>query len=144
MNDPRLDVIDAVNRLFIATDRRDWEGVRHAFADRVSFDMTSMAGGEPQTLAPADIAGAWESGLKPIQAIHHQSGNFRIEIAGDRAKAFCYGIAYHYRPTKSGRNTRVFVGSYDFGLLHGAGGWKIDSFKFDLKFIDGNPALEQE
>ena len=144
MNDPRLDVIAAVNRLFLATDARDWDAVRRVFADRVMFDMTSVAGGEPQTLTPAQIASGWETGLKPIEAIHHQTGNFEVAINGDRADVSCYGIAYHYRKTKSGRNTRTFVGSYDFRLNQSTGTWKIESFRFNLKFIDGNLTLEQD
>jgi hypothetical protein len=66
-------------------------------------------------------------------------------VNGDRAIAFCYGIALHYRKTKSGKNTRTFVGSYDFTLHREAGElWRIDAFKFNLKFIDGNVALEKE
>jgi hypothetical protein len=78
--------------------------------------------------------------------VHHQAGNFVVSIRGDRASAFCYGIAYHYLARKDGRNTRVFVGSYDYELVRGAGDaphrWLIDSMRFALKFVDGNPSLE--
>ena len=43
---------------------------------------------------------------------------------------------------ESGRNTRVFVGSYDFQLRLAAGRWQINRFRFELKFLDGNPQLE--
>jgi len=39
-------------------------------------------------------------------------------------------------------NTRTFVGSYDFELLKDAGRWRIAKFKFNLKYLDGNPDLE--
>lgn len=32
-------------------------------------------------------------------------------------------------------------GSYDFHLTKIAGAWRIDQFKFNLKFIDGNVNL---
>ncbi|HSP36040.1 MAG TPA: hypothetical protein VLU46_17140 [Thermoanaerobaculia bacterium] len=60
------------------------------------------------------------------------------------AHAFCYAVAYHYRKTKSGRNTRTFVGSYDFDLHRRDGQWRVGRFKFNLKFIEGNPNLEQD
>lgn len=58
-------------------------------------------------------------------------------------EVFCYGVAWHYLQNKTDRNTRTFVGSYDFHLVNQDGEWKIDRFKFNLKFIDGNPDLEK-
>jgi hypothetical protein len=129
--------------LFIATDQRDWEAVRDVLADTVLLDMTSLAGGQPSRLTADQVAAGWEQGLRPIQAVHHQAGNYRVQVEGDEAMAFCYGIASHYRPTRSGRNTRIFVGSYDFHLNRTRGQWRIDSFRFNLKYRDGNLELEQ-
>ena len=133
------EVVRAIDRLFIATDERDWAAVRDCFAERVAFEMT---GSEPATRTPDEIAAGWDEGLRHLQAIHHQSGNFRVTVDGDQADAACYGTAWHYLPNESGRNTRVFVGSYDFHLARAGEGWKIDRFRFALKFIDGNPNLE--
>lgn len=141
----REEIIDVLTTLFVATDRRDWEAVRACFAPQVHFDMTSLAGGAPVMQSPEEIAGAWEEGLRPIRAVHHQVGNFRVRlegVPGEEAVASCYGIAYHYLPKASGRNTRVFVGSYDFRLRHIGGFWRIGAFKFDAKFVDGNLELE--
>jgi hypothetical protein len=41
------------------------------------------------------------------------------------------------------QNTRTFVGSYDFHLLRLESRWRIDSFRFNLQFLDGNLELEQ-
>jgi hypothetical protein len=137
-------VIETVNQLFIGTDQRDWEKVKNLFAPSVRFDMTSLAGGNPVTLTPQQIVDAWEKGLKPLKAVHHQAGNTIVTVAGNEADAFCYGIASHYLPTKSGRNTRTFVGSYDVHLMKKDGVWWIDGFKFNLKYVDGNPDLEKD
>ncbi len=138
------DIVNVINALFTGTDARDWPRVRRCFADEVVFDMTSLTGGAPATLTPKAITDGWDAGLAPLQAVHHQAGNHSVTVAGEAADATCYAIAYHYRPTESGRNTRVFVGSYDFHLVRAGGQWKIDLFRFNLKFIDGNPRLEQE
>jgi hypothetical protein len=135
-------VARTINRLFIATDNSDWSIVKLCFADSVIFDMTSMAGGEPARLSPQEIADLWQEGLKDMQAVHHQSGNFVIDVRGDHAEAFCYGIAIHYKQNPSNINTLTFVGSYEFSLIHIGEEWKIDSFKFNLKFADGNIDLE--
>ena len=136
------DVIAVGNRLFICTDNRDWSCVRSVFAPEVLFDMTSLTGGQPEKKTPQQIADGWEQGLKSLKAVHHQAGNYQVTIKGNEAEMFCYGIAYHYLPNPTDRNTRVFVGSYNFHLVKGDAGWKIDKFKFNLKFIDGNKDLE--
>jgi SnoaL-like domain len=137
-------IADLVTTLFVATDAREWERVRRCFAARVIFDMTSLAGGEPAELFPEQITDAWDAGLKPIESVHHQVGNLAVTCSGVEATASCYGIAYHHRSTTSGRNTRLFVGSYDFHLQRTDGEWRIDLFRFNLKFIDGNRDLEKE
>jgi hypothetical protein len=150
MNDPLSQliekdrIIDTINRLFIATDNRDWSAVRDCLAGEVLLDMTSVAGGQPVRQTGAEVAAGWEQGLRPLEAVHHQAGNYRVDLRGEEASAFCYGIASHYRKTRSGRNSRMFVGSYDFHLRYQQqGGWRIDSFRFNLKYIDGNLELDR-
>jgi len=135
-------VKNTVERLFISTDNRDWLAVKDVFADKVHFDMTSLAGGDPVMLTSQEIVDAWDKGLKALKAVHHQTGNYQITIQNNEADVFCYGIAIHYLPNKTNRNTRTFVGSYDFHLINNDGEWKIDRFKFNLKFIEGNLDLE--
>jgi hypothetical protein len=140
----REQIIDRVNTLFIATDTRDWAAVRSCFAPTVLFDMTSMAGRDPVILTPEAIALAWEQGLAAIEVVHHQAGNYQVTLDDNEASAFCYGIAMHYRSTRSGRNTRTFVGTYDFRLKVITNEWRITGFRFSLKFLDGNIELEKE
>lgn len=140
-----VEVVEAVTALFVATDEKDWSAVRACFADQVLFDMSGLTG-SPATMLGADaIVAGWKQGLEPIQALHHQVGNFRVRVeSGNEADAFCYGIAYHYRPNVSGQNTRTFVGTYDVHLVRGAdGGWLIDRFRFRPKFVEGNLELEK-
>jgi hypothetical protein len=139
----RREVEDVVVRLFVATDRRDWASVEACLADMVIFDMTSMAGGEPLHMKPTEIIATWKGGLEPIDQVHHQLGNFQIDVDGNRAAAFCYGVAYHHREKISHPSkTRTFVGSYDIHLTRADGRWQIDLFRFNLKFIEGNRELE--
>ena len=46
----RQQVEDAVIRMFVATDERDWPTVESCFTDPFILDMTSMAGGSPATI----------------------------------------------------------------------------------------------
>jgi hypothetical protein len=135
-------VTATATKLFICTDDRNWDCVKDVFAPEVLFDMTSLAGGEPVKMTPEKIASTWEQGLKSLKAIHHQAGNYQVTVEGNEADLFCYGIAYHYLPNATNRNTRTFVGSYTMHLIRSDAGWKIDKFRFNLKFIDGNKDLE--
>ncbi len=135
-------VIACVTELFLATDRKDWGAVERVFAPEVQFDMSSAGAGPAAARRAADIAAGWREGLAAVEHVHHQAGNFVVRVDGDRAEAFCYGIAYHHRARRDGRSTRVFVGSYDFALARDGGGWRIAAMRFDLKFVDGNAALE--
>src|SRR5512141_453805 len=76
------EVIAAGNRLFICTDNRDWSCVRTVFAPEVLFDMSSL-GGQPGNRTPQQITDMWEQGLKSIQALHHQAGNYQVTIRGN-------------------------------------------------------------
>ncbi|MCB9300083.1 MAG: nuclear transport factor 2 family protein [Lewinellaceae bacterium] len=134
-------ILKSINQLFIGTDRKDWAAVEAVFAPQVVFDMTSMGAPEVKQLSPKQITAAWEEGLKDIEHLHHQTGNFEMEIEGARAQASCYGIAYHYRSWPDGHNTRAFVGDYAFQLVLQDGHWLINHFRFNLKFIEGNPDL---
>lgn len=139
----RQRIVDVLVELFVATDRRDWAAVKACLADEVLFDMSSIGGPPPARIPGAEITASWEKGLAALTAIHHQAGNFRVWPRGDEADAFCYAIALHYRPNPSGRNTRTFVGSYDFGLRRRDGRWRIDRFRFAAKWIEGNLELEK-
>jgi len=139
----REKVVDTITRLFIATDERDWPTAKACFAAEVLFDMRSLTGTPPSRVPGQAIVEGWEQGLRNLEAVHHQAGNFRVIVDGESARAFCYGIALHYRRHPSGRNTRTFVGSYDFHLTKEDAYWRIDQLRFNVKFVDGNLGLEQ-
>lgn len=135
-------VREVVTRLFVHTDEKDWSRARLCFADEVLFDMESMTGEAPQKVSAESIVASWEKSLGPIESVHHQIGNFLIEIAEAEAQVECHGIALHHHPNASGQNTRTFVGTYEFRLRRPEASWKIDEFHFYLRFIDGDLDLE--
>ncbi|WNR45052.1 nuclear transport factor 2 family protein [Paenibacillus roseipurpureus] len=134
-------IIRTVNELFIFTDERDWDGVKRTLAAEVLLDMSSMGAGEPTVLSGEQVAAGWEEGLRKLQAIHHQVGNYLVDATEDGADVFCYGIASHYYPNPTGQNVRTFVGTYNIHLAKADSGWRIDKFRFNLKYIDGNKDL---
>ncbi|MCI4431561.1 MAG: nuclear transport factor 2 family protein [Burkholderiales bacterium] len=140
----RQEVEDVVVKMFVATDERDWPTLESCFTDPFVLDMTSMVGGDPATMTPRQVAAAWADGFKPLSHVHHQVGNFRTAISGSTASVRCYGIALHHRSGISVEaKSRRFVGTDELDLSATDSGWRINRLKFNLKFIDGNLALEQ-
>jgi hypothetical protein len=141
------EIIEAVNKLFISVDNRDWKSVKAIFNDTVLLDYTSMAGGQPAHLASDQIIDSWKSVLPGFDYTHHQLGNYIIENDSLGAKVFCYGTAMHYLANESKNNLWTVVGSYDLELQTVREAWRITKMKFNLKFIDGNsqlPKMAQE
>lgn len=138
-------IADRITELFVATDSRQWSRVASCFAPRVQFDMSSLSGHPAATLSGAGIAAQWETALAGVEAIHHQAGNYLVTLESPTtATTSCYAIATHFRKTTSGKNTRTFVGSYDFQLTLTGDRWLIDLFRFNVKYVEGNVDLEKD
>jgi len=135
-------VITTVNRLFRSVDEKDWTQATACLAPALLLDATSLAGGEPEHTTADAVVDGWRETLSHLEAVHHQAGNYEVEVNGEEADASCYGIAYHFLPNETGRNARTFVGTYDMHLRKDRGSWRIDQLRYNLKFLDGNLDLE--
>lgn len=133
-------VIDVITRLFVYTDQARWDELaEQIFADTVDFD-----GGFGDPAGPRsgrEVADGWRTGLAGLDAVHHQAGNYLIEIEGDHATAHADAIAVHVNNNAVNGKTRTFVGSYVIGLRRSDDGWRIDRFVYLIKVIDGNTDL---
>ena len=65
-----------------------------------------------------------------------------VTINGDAAVVFAYATATHYREAALQGLFRDFVGTYDLHLIKNEKGWRIDAFRYNLKYITGNVNLE--
>jgi hypothetical protein len=139
----REEIIEVVNRLFINTDERNWDGMKkEVFAKEVVFDMTSMGAEKVEQLSSKQICEMWDEGLSGIDAVHHQAGTYLVEPDNESSvNVKAYAIATHYKKDAQGGPIREFVGSYDLHLVKGISGWKIDKFAYRLKYMTGNLEL---
>ena len=136
----QLDVIDAVNAIFINTDAQTWEHVRNGFADDVFLDYSSM--GADASLQSADaIVTSWQEVFPGFEATQHAVSNHVVEVNADEADCFCYGTALHYLPNDEGEAVWRVVGHYDFHLVRSGPTWKAERMTFTLRFMDGNTDL---
>jgi hypothetical protein len=141
----REEIIEIVNKLFIYTDHRQWKKLTsEVFKERVNFDMSSMGAGDASEMKATEICKIWDVGFDGINVIHHQTGNFLVKLKEEETSAdvFCYAIASHYKDAAREGKTREFVGSYDIHVVLTDYGWRVDSFKYNLKYTTGNASLK--
>ena len=136
-------IVELINKLFVYTDARQWNKLlSDVFKEEVFFDMTSLGNGMPKKLRASEICSMWKEGFNGIDQVHHQTGNFIVDLKSEiEAEVFCYAIAIHYKKAAKKGKTREFVGSYELHVSLTDIGWRIDSFKYNLKYINGNEDL---
>ena len=134
----REQIIETVNKLFIYTDDRQWDKLQdEVFSPEVHFDMSSL-GGDISMMSAKQICDAWNAGFEGIDAINHLAGNYLVTVNDSEADVFVYATATHYKEATSQGKTREFVGTYNLHLIKTGTGWRIDRFKYNLKYTNGN------
>ncbi|WP_280180730.1 nuclear transport factor 2 family protein [Nocardia farcinica] len=134
----RLAITDVLTRLFVYTDEKRWDDLLDLFAAEVDFDGGT---GQAQRRPATDIAADWKAALEPLDAVHHQAGNYLVDLDGDRADVHADSIAVHVREDATQGKTRTFIGSYRLGVHRDGAGWRIDRFHYRPKVIEGNVDL---
>jgi len=130
------------NKLFMFTDAQQWQKLLdEVFVEEIWFDMSSIGAGQPKNIKAKALCEMWRQGFVGLDAVHHQAGHYIIEVNQINALIFGYAVAFHYKKSALNGKTRSFVGSYDLAAIRTDRGWRLSSFKYNLKFIDGNPDL---
>ncbi|MGY2011557.1 nuclear transport factor 2 family protein [Nocardia gipuzkoensis] len=137
----RLDVIDTCTRMAWHADHREWDKLADVFADRVRLDYTSLNGGAPVTLTPAQIADAWQQTLGGLAATQHLLANHLVTIDGDQAVCTASFQATHSDSTPLGASLWTLGGSYRFDLQRSGGAWRISGVVMTTVWGDGNRGL---
>ena len=139
----REQIVEIVNKLFVYTDGQRWEDLqKEVFAKEVDLDMSSLNGPE-ERFSSAAICDMWKEGFKDIDAINHLGGNYIVNLKNDnKAHVHAYATATHYKQSAKNGTTREFVGTYDLELSKIEHGWRIHSFTYHLKYMQGNLRLE--
>jgi hypothetical protein len=139
----KIELYELANKLFMYVDAQQWDKVlNEVFTKEVWFDMQSAGGGEPKSIAATDICSTWKDGFSGLDAVQHQGGHYLINVNSDEASIFAYAVAFHYKQSAQKGKTRTFVGSYELKAIRTNSGWRMNQFKYNLKFIDGNLSLD--
>ncbi len=75
--------------------------------------------------------------LSACGATHHNVGNFRIDVAGDRAHARANFYAVHGQRARPAAPLYSMWGEYDDDWIRSADGWRITHRRYRLFLEDG-------
>ncbi len=137
----REQIVELTSKLGLLVDARDWRAVEALFCDRVDLDYTSLAGGEPQQVGPADVVGGWRESLDKLQATHHVIANHVVTLDGDEARVAANVTGTHVRPNDTGGPLWVVGGRYDLTVRRHDDGWKIAALKLAVLWATGNQQI---
>ena len=140
---PREQIVEVVNKLFVYTDDQEWAKLQsEVFSGFIELNMVSMGADKPERVSSREICYRWEKAFKEVDVVHHQAGNYIVTINGEEAQVYACSVATHFKESAKKEKTREFVGSYDLHLIKEYDSWKIDKFKYNLKYSQGNMTLE--
>ena len=131
----RDEIIEVVNRLFVYTDQQEWDKLmKDVFTELVNFDMSSLNAVPAKQMMATEICEMWKQGFKEIDAVHHHAGNHLVTAKEETAEVFCYATATHYRKPPD-TSVKTFVGTYTLNLIRRKSGWRINGFRYNMKYM---------
>jgi len=139
----REQIVEVVNKLFVYTDQQEWAKLQNeVFTEEIHLDMSSL-GGPNENKSGKEVCEMWDEGFKDLDAVNHLGGNYLVTLTGEgKASVFAYATATHYKDSATQGKTREFVGTYHLGLTKTGNGWHINTFKYNLKYVNGNMDLK--
>ncbi len=137
----RLKIIELTSKLLLLIDARDWAAAQELFTDPVNVDYTSLNGGAPQSMTPAELIGGWRQTLDHLEATQHLQGNHVIAVDGDEASCATNVQGTHVLPNAAGGPIWTVGGRYDFRLTRTSSGWRIAAMTLTVKWATGNQKI---
>lgn len=140
--DPREEARVRQTVLAIPTniDLRNFEAVAPLFASPVVIDYTSLWGGKPAAMTPAELMTSWQGIVPGFDATWHEISNLRVQVNGWTATASSDVDGRHWL----GERTWRPIGRYEFRLAKQGEQWKVTHMTFLMTREEGERALVQE
>jgi hypothetical protein len=133
-------VIATVSSIPLAVDLADYSLAERAFAPEIVIDYTSLWGGEPATMTPAELMAAWRAIVPGFDATWHQLSDVAATVAGEEASARAFVDGRHW----IGEQVWRPVGEYHWRLRKHGGRWKVTHMTFRMTEEIGDRGLAQQ
>jgi SnoaL-like domain len=134
----RTAIIDAINAIFDTCDAKDWDATEKLFAERLTADFTSLAGGEPAEISNAQLVDGWRTGLHARKQSFHLVGHYSVAVDGDTALARVKGYAYNLLDADLGGGMWEVWGTYVLPFRRSGDGWKATGITFNARHSRGD------
>jgi hypothetical protein len=130
-------VISVVSSIPLAVDLAAYDLAEAAFAPKVTVDYTSLWGGAPATMTPADLMTAWRGIVPGFDATWHELSGVSAKVTGDKATATAFVDGRHWIGERLWRP----VGHYHWQLVKLDGRWKVETMTFAMTQEIGDRAV---
>ena len=130
-------VIAVVSSIPLAVDLAAYDFAEKAFASSIIIDYTSLWGGQPNTMTPAELMTAWRGIVPGFDGTWHQLSDVRAEVTGATAEATAFVDGRHWIGDKLWRP----IGTYAWKLRKQDGQWKVTHMTFNMTQEIGDRAL---
>jgi SnoaL-like domain len=129
---------DTFTQMLHAIDAKDWDGVREAFADRVTMDYSSLFGAPAATVdADAQVA-EWRAFTSAFDATQHVTGPLVTTSGADALTAHGHIRSYHQIKDAKGGDIWMVAGHYTVHLVPIGEIWKIAGITLQVFYQEGN------
>jgi hypothetical protein len=130
-------VISVVSSIPLAVDLAAYDLAERAFANPVVVDYTSLWGGQPNTMTPAELMTAWRGIVPGFTATWHELSDVRASVNGERARATAFVDGRHWLDGQLWRP----VGTYEWDLVKRDGRWQVTRMAFKMTQEIGDRAV---
>ena len=134
----RLAILELIGNLALLLDARDWGALERLFTNPVHLDRTSLFGGEPETLSPAELVEGYRQTLGKLDAVHHLITSHVISLDGDEATCAANMMGTHVLANNSGGPIWRVGGRHDYKFKRTTDGWRIAGWTFTIQWATGN------
>lgn len=121
-------VISVVSSIPLAVDLAAYDLAEKAFAPKVTIDYTSLWGGQPNAMTPAELMTAWRGIVPGFDATWHELSNVKATVNGSKATATAFVDGRHWLGGQLWRP----VGNYNWDLEKMNGQWKVTRMQFAM------------
>ena len=130
-------VISVVSSIPLAVDMAHYALAESAFAPKVVIDYTSLWGGTPNTMTPAELMTAWRGIVPGFDATWHELREVRARVSGNTATATAAVDGRHWLGDALWRP----IGTYEWDLEKRSGQWKVTRMVFKMTREIGDRGL---
>jgi 3-phenylpropionate/cinnamic acid dioxygenase small subunit len=138
----RVEIEELLFRFMASFDRKDWDAMRASLANRIDCDYSSFRGTPRATITGEDYVEQRKTALSSLKTQHNLS-NLSISGTEPNAEVRCNYAILRFHAEFDGSREKFFhsYGTYRFGVVRSADGWRIASIEQTLLMSEGNPAL---